>query len=236
VRRALAALAVAAMSIAGLVAATPASAGTVTSNGLTITAADQYMKPGCAYYPIHYSVTGDYPDGWWLDVTFTKLGSVGDFDFKTDTDGPAGDLHAFLCDGLDDPGVWEVDATLTNFTGPDATVHTTFQWKKAPSAVTINARPAKTRTGGYVTFSGKASYRNGSTWRPIPRASVTIQYKLRGTTTWRTFANVHASASGLYSSRLKYRFKVSSRFRVRLNAGEVFAGSYSRSVYVTRVR
>ncbi len=104
---------------AGLAAT--AFAGSNSDGTLSLSAANQSLRSGCANYPIAYSVS-DVLAGysWNLQFNISKSGSVGAFAYASG-DGPSsGTVYAFLCDNLDGHGTFSVQATLTSYSDTDA--------------------------------------------------------------------------------------------------------------------
>lgn len=233
-------LAAGAVLVAGGTSTAPALAGTAADGELgvvTITASDQYIRPGysCAY-PIHFSVAST--NSWELIVTVNgPRGAVAGIPHPVGQGAASGDLSMYLCDDLDPIGTYTVNAKLSTIVGP-TTAGASFVLRKAPAKASLAVAPAVSKTGGTVTLSGKVTYLKGAPgYYSLPRATATLQYQLRGTTTWRTFApSFQTTASGGFKRACRFPFSTSARFRVKVSVERLTAQSYSPTVYVSRVQ
>jgi len=233
--RAIAAAAVTAVALGGLTAAAsePASAGTVSRSGVTITANNHYLRQGCADVPVYYTV----PAAEYWSVSATVTGAGSGFDAASSPDATSGTLGINLCSGIDLPGVYYVDATYENFTtGAKVNLSTSFQMLKAPARVTATPSPLKIKTGATLKVAGSTDYwveRAG--WRNLPSSTVTLQWRRAHTTTWHNWTTFTTSGYGNYSRSLRYPFTYGVVVRARVAATDYSAVDYSPETWVARV-
>jgi hypothetical protein len=197
------------------VAAAPAFATTASSGSLTISVPSTtvYKSGSCANYA--YTIDVDVPDGsyWSVDVDISRSGAVGDFDFAYGQGPDTVTEYAYLCPWLDGFGTFRYEAHLSYDVAEDhdgdgyaddyysvedvATAKSTF---KSPAKATVDASPEPVRKGKAIHVKGKVTARNAD-WvsKPVKNQYVSIQRKVKGSSTWTYVGKDKTDSAGRYS-------------------------------------
>lgn len=103
--------------------------------------------------------------------------------------------------------------------------------------VSVAAKPNIVHTGTLTDFTGAALYAKGSTWAPVYKGTVTLQYQLKGDTAWHGLTSVagKTSTTGAYRIAIKWPLKTSARVRAKLAQTTQIKPAWSSTVWVTRV-
>ena len=227
---------------AGLLAASPASAGTDSSGAATLEAVGGFVAPdACQDGPPAYRLTVDEwqvdsYDDWSADITVTGPGGYYETDFLWDDEGWS---KLWLCGSPNRAGTYTVTAELEiehydgDYWTSYQTLQTTLQVQGlAPSAVTYVKRT-------YGAHGWKFPVKVTRAGRAWPNKNVTIQAKYCGR--WRkvltkttgstgrvTFfstpskASNSASACGVRYTRIPFRFYVAGNYRTKASHSSVF--------------
>lgn len=227
---------------AGLLVASPASAGTDRSGAATLEAVGGFVAPdACQDGPPAYRLTVDEGqvdnyDSWSADITVTGPGGYYETDFLWDDEGWS---KAWFCDSPNKAGTYNVTADVeidqysdySGYSTTNETVTTTFQVQgPVASAVTYVKR---TYGAHGWKFPVKVT-RAGHAW---PNKNVTMQAKVCGS--WRkvltkttgstgrvTFFSTpqkgSGSACGVRYTRLPLRFYVAGNYKTKASHSSVF--------------
>ena len=123
---------------------------------------------------------------------------------------------------------------------PDDFAVAEFVLAKSPAKVTLTVSTARVRTGGAVTLTSIATYRKALLLGGAPQfvrvrgAVLTVQYRLRGTTTWHTIRSFTAPTGGWQTS-WRYPLRYSAYVRTSLRATTFSPAATSSQIWITRV-
>jgi hypothetical protein len=230
--------------VAGLLAASPATAGTASSGAATLEAVGGFVAlDACQEGPPAYRLTVDEGqvdnyDDWSADIAITGPGGYYDTDFLWDDEGWN---KLSFCDSPNMAGTYTVTAEIkidhysdySGYTTTYETVTTTFQVQgPVASAVTYAKRT-------YGAHGWKFPVKATSAGRPWANKNVTMQMKICGS--WRkvltkttgstgrvTFFSTpkkgfnSGSACGVRYPRLPLRFYVAGNYKTKAAYSSVF--------------